>query len=149
MTDIAALKAILDREYEAYKKDWISTNIDDITMCETEAMYENNPDVPSDMSFHDYVEKYSFADGSCYASFEKWLHDTFVKKKTNDMHCICRTSEKRVDLANGSYISMRLNHNDNGFYMDAAAEDETDPFPINFCPVCGRDLKAEIEKLKN
>jgi len=150
MTDITTLKAILGKEYEAYKKDWISANIDNITMCETEAAYENNPDVPPDMSFYDYVEKYGFTNGSCYANFEKWFHDTFVEKKTDNMSCICRTDKKSIELANGSYISMRfnrpcisarLNRSDNGFYIDAVAEDTTDPFYINFCPVCGRDLR--------
>lgn len=61
----------------------------------------------------------------------------------NNMNCICKSDEKCTELANGSYISMRLNHDSKGFYINAIAEDITDPVYINFCPICGRKLATD------
>ena len=57
--------------YVAYKQQWIAEHISDEVMTATEASYENNENA-KDMTLHEYVENYGFADGSCYADFEEF-----------------------------------------------------------------------------
>ena len=56
-----------ERAYEIFKRCWINQHIDDITMTQTEALYENDEsnknlheceDSTDGMSFDEYVEEY-------------------------------------------------------------------------------------------
>ena len=53
---------------------------------------------------------------------------------------VCESENSDVELANGAYIALSLHKDDKGYYLSACAEDETDHFYINVCPVCGRKL---------
>lgn len=57
--------------YETYKKDWVQEHVDDITMTDTQSLYENSEEA-TEMTFNEYVEEYGFSDGSMYASFDEF-----------------------------------------------------------------------------
>lgn len=57
--------------YETYKKEWVQEHIDDITMTDTQSLYENSEDA-MEMTFNEYVEEYGFSDGSCYAGYDEF-----------------------------------------------------------------------------
>lgn len=59
--------------YERYKEEWLSENITADIITQTMAAYENDPDVNFDTTFKEYVEKYGYADGSCYYLFDEFL----------------------------------------------------------------------------
>lgn len=62
--------------YETYKKEWIAEHIDDQTMANTEALYENDENAV-DLTFDEYVQEYGFTDGSCYASFAEFRENEY------------------------------------------------------------------------
>ena len=62
--------------YETYKKEWIAEHIDDQTMANTEALYENDENAVN-LTFDEYVQEYGFADGSCYASFAEFRENEY------------------------------------------------------------------------
>lgn len=75
-----------ERAYEIFKRCWINQHIDDITMTQTEALYENDEsnknlheceDTTDGMSFDEYVEKYGFANGEIYPCYEEFLNNDF------------------------------------------------------------------------
>lgn len=77
-----------ERAYEIFKHCWIKQHIDDITMTQTEALYENDEsnnnlheceDTTKNMSFDEYVEKYGFANGEIYPCYEEFLDNNFEK----------------------------------------------------------------------
>lgn len=57
--------------YETYKEEWIKENIDDITMTDTQSLYENS-EVATQMTFNEYVEEYGFSDGSYYPNYDEF-----------------------------------------------------------------------------
>lgn len=62
--------------YETFKKEWIDEHIDDITMTDTQSLYENIEE-SKNMTFNEYVEEYGFSDGSVYPSFEEFCDNEF------------------------------------------------------------------------
>lgn len=75
-----------ERAYEIFKRCWINQHIDDITMTQTEALYENDEsnknlheyeDSTDGMSFDEYVEEYGFANGEIYPCYEEFLNNDF------------------------------------------------------------------------
>ena len=75
-----------ERAYEIFKRCWINQHIDDITMTQTEALYEYDEsnknlheceDTTDGMSFDEYVEKYGFANGKIYPCYEEFLDNDF------------------------------------------------------------------------
>lgn len=75
-----------ERAYEIFKRCWINQHIDDITMTQTEALYENDEsnknfheceDTIDGMSFDEYVEEYGFANGEIYPCYEEFLDNDF------------------------------------------------------------------------
>lgn len=75
-----------ERAYEIFKRCWINQHIDDITMTQTEALYENDEsnknlheceDSTKNMSFDEYVEEYGFANGEIYPCYAEFLNNDF------------------------------------------------------------------------
>ena len=62
--------------YETYKKEWVAEHIDDQTMANTEALYENDENAVN-LTFDEYVQEYGFADGSCYVSYDEFCNNEY------------------------------------------------------------------------
>lgn len=76
-------KNSLKREYEAYKEEWITDHVSKDLQNQTEAAYENC-DEAKDMTFKEVVEKFGYADGSCYASFDEFCDNELPLRKLAD-----------------------------------------------------------------
>lgn len=70
----------LKEKYEIYKKNWIEDNVDDILLSSTEACYENCNEISDNTSFEEYVEKFGYADGSCYYSIDEYIVNTLADR---------------------------------------------------------------------
>lgn len=91
-----------ERAYEIFKYCWINQHIDNVTMTQTEALYENDEsnnnlheceDATEKMSFEEYIEKYGFANGEIYPCYEEFLNNDF------ENFLYCPEIEKIIDNA--------------------------------------------------
>lgn len=75
-----------ENAYKIFKRCWINQHIDDITMTQTEALYENDEsnnnlheceNTTKNMSFDEYVEEYGFANAELYPSYDEFFDNDF------------------------------------------------------------------------
>lgn len=54
--------------------------------------------------------------------------------------------DNSIKLVNGEWTTLYIGVNaENKIVLRASGEDYTDDFIINFCPICGRDLRIKEE----
>lgn len=103
-----------ERAYEMFKHSWVLQHIDNITMTQTEALYENDEDnnnlhecedTTDGMSFDEYVEKYGFANGEIYPCYEEFLDNDF------EDFLYYPEIEKMIDNENNDFISKMIAFN--------------------------------------
>ena len=79
-------QADMREDYETYKKEWVAAHINDKILVQTRiaygryTAYENNND-DTNMTIEEYVEKFGYADGSCYACFKEFCDNEYIIRK--------------------------------------------------------------------
>ena len=69
--------------YEQYKKEWVQDHIDEITMTETQSLYENTEEARG-MTFDEYLNEFGYANGEMYVCKEEFLENELKESLTLD-----------------------------------------------------------------
>lgn len=134
--------------YETYKKKWIEDHIDDITMTQTESLYENCEEA-KDMSFDEYVQKHGFADGSCYVSFSEFCDNelALMQQENENGHEFCNEAAETEISPYETFLNRVKEIIGEDAEIDVSPDfqcDQTGGFPATLC-VCWEKGKAWLE----
>jgi len=77
----------------------------------------------------------------------KYCEQKAVIEYDNYFDSISAIYDNSIELVNGGWTTLYIGVNaENEIVLRACGDDFTDDFIINFCPICGRDLRITEEE---
>lgn len=109
--------AELKKQYNAYKKQWIADNVDDVTMGQTFAKYHE--EAADTKTFEEYVNEYGFAGDMRYDSFDEWqLEREMAQTAYDEVAAVYRMANGLDDYDNDENYAEEMTDEDYHAYMN-------------------------------